>query len=362
MKSHDIANLRLTAQLITPHDAISPGELVSQLVAMQAQDYAGALWSIGLRLPGLTRADIEQAILERQIVRTWPMRGTLHFVASEDIHWLLKLLTPRVISSIAARYRQLELDDATFLQSRKLITKALEGNKILTRNELLEVLNQGGISTEGQRGIHILGRLSQEQLLCFGPHQGKQPTFVLLDEWIPTHKDLQRDEALQSLTERYFTSHGPATLKDFVGWAGLKITEARLGLELAGNTLQKITIEGIDYWLSAKVDPELQPSTQTYLLAGFDEFMLGYKDRSAALPTQYSNLICPGNNGVFYPTIVIDGQVSGTWKSSLKARSCLITPQTFYELSQNQKKAIDVAASPYASFIEKPVMVGWPDN
>src|SRR2546430_4221202 len=176
MTKQEIANLRLCAQYIACSEETTPGELLSRLGAMQAQDYAGALWSIGLRLPGLTRAGVEQAIIDKQIVRTWPMRGTLHFVAAEDVRWMLKLLTPRIIAGAAGRHRQLELDESVFLGSRQLLTRALEGKKQLTRQTLFEILERGGISTAGQRGIHILQRLSQEQILCFRPHEGKQPT------------------------------------------------------------------------------------------------------------------------------------------------------------------------------------------
>ena len=359
MINREIANLRLQAQFIARPEVASPGELLARIGAMQAQDYPGALWSIGLRLPGFTRADVEQAIVDRTIVRTWPMRGTLHFVAAADIRWMLKLLTPRVMSATAGRYRQLELDQAVFLRSRELITQALAGNKILPRNELYAVLEQGGVSTEGQRGIHILRQLCQDQVLCFGPHKGKQPTFVLLDEWITPQKELQRDEALQTIAERYFSSHGPATLQDFVGWTGLTITEAKIGLGLATGVLQNLTVHTKEYWMSAhmqRIEPEL---AYTYLLAGFDEFMLGYKDRSAALAPEYTNMICPGNNGMFFPTLVIDGQVCGTWKSVKKAQVCIIEAKPFFPLSAEQKTAIEVPALSYEQFIGMPVTVAW---
>jgi hypothetical protein len=362
MTNDEIAKLRLYSQYIACSKATSPGELLAHLGAMQAQDYNGALWSIGLRLPGFTRTDVEQAILDRTIVRTWPMRGTLHFVPAADIHWMLKLLTPKVISGSAGRHRQLELDEAVFLQARKLITSALEGNKILSRSELFGVLEQGGISPAGQRGYHILGYLAQQQVICFGPHNEKQPTFVLLDEWIPTSKELSRDEALQTLTERYFTSHGPATLQDYVNWTGLTLTDARNGLKLACAALQKLTVDNKEYWMSIHTPEIEEQPPQAYLLSGFDEFMLGYKDRSAALSLEYTNKICPGNNGVFYPTLVFAGQVCGTWKSAIKARGCTINPQPFYALSAEQQGAFQVPAHAYEHFIGLPVTISWPDT
>lgn len=360
MKTHEIANLRLRALLIEPSGVTSPGAILTHLGAMQAQDYNGALWSLGQRLPGRTRPEVEQAISNRTIIRTWPMRGTLHFVPAADIRWMLKLLTPRVLIASAARYRELELNEEVFLHSRQLITPALEGNKQLTRNELYEILQQGGVSPAGQRGVHILRQLSQDQVLCFGPTRDKLPTFVLLDEWLPQSHDMQRDEALKNLVERYFTSHGPATLQDFVRWTGLTVADTKIGLKLAASSLQKVLIDKTEYWMSASITGSTTETPSTYLLAGFDEFMLGYKDRSAALAPEYANRICPGNNGVFFPTLVINGQVCGTWKSTITAKQCTIEPQPFFPFSAEQKQAIETATGPYEQFTERPVSITWP--
>lgn len=353
MTIYDIAKLRLYSQFIIPHEVSTPGDLLIRLGAMQAQDYSGALWSIGLRLPGITRTDVEQAIIDRTIVRTWPMRGTLHFVPAADMRWMLRLMTQKVITSSASRHRHLELDEASFIQSEKIITKALEKDKILTRKELFTVLEQNGVSTAGQRGIHVIGWLCMKGTLCFGPHKEKQPTFVLLEDWITHHNNPEKDEALKILVERYFTSHGPATLKDFCGWTGLTIAEAKVGLDLAASVLQKMTIEGKDYWMSRNAQPV--KSTQSFLLPGFDEFMLGYKDRSAALPSEYANKICPGNNGMFMPTMVIDGQVGGTWKSIRKTKSLSIEFKPFTSLSSTEKDSLKSPTNAYEKFLGMPV-------
>src|SRR6478609_2868281 len=190
MTKEDIAQLRLYNQGITKPLFKKPEDVVKWLGAVQAQDYLGALWAVGLRMPKATEALIEKSLSNKSIIRTWPMRGTLHFVPSEDVRWMLKLLTPRIIAKCATLYRQSELDSATFKKSKKLFVKALEGGKKLERKEMYEVLERGGISTEGLRGLHILGNLAQNGLICFGNRIGKQQTFVLLDEWIPSSKSL----------------------------------------------------------------------------------------------------------------------------------------------------------------------------
>jgi hypothetical protein len=212
----DIGLTRLTHQQITGSSFTQPAEIVAGLGAMQAQDYTGALWSIGLRMTTATEQHIEQAIADRTVVRTWPMRGTLHFVASQDVRWLLPLLTPKVIAGSTGRYRQLELDDVAFARSQEVFINALQGGKQVTRDELLQQLDEAGIATTGQRGYYLLVHAAQQGLICFGVPSGKQQTFVLLDEWLPPAKPVAREEALAELTRRYFTSHGPATFMGFV--------------------------------------------------------------------------------------------------------------------------------------------------
>jgi hypothetical protein len=350
MTPHDIAQYRLYQQQVAKTRFKTPGQVVSWLGALQAQDYAGAKWSIGLRLPNATDTDIEQAIAAKTIIRTWPMRGTLHFVAPEDVRWLLALLTPRIIAQTAGRYRQLELDNAIFARSKEVFTKALQGGKQLTRDEMQQLLERTNISTGGQRGYHILCRSAQDGLICFGAPRGKQQTFTLLDEWAPPTKHLERDEALVELARRYFTSHGPATIPDFVWWSGLTVTDARAGLEMVKAQLSRETVNGQTYWMSSDRPASADDAPTTYLLPGFDEYLLGYKDRTAVLEAVHAQKVTPGNNGVFNPIIVIEGCVVGTWKRIFKKDTVVIETAPFTPLSQAQSHAITVAAQRYGRY------------
>jgi hypothetical protein len=350
-----ITHHRLAGQQIAPVARKGPGEVVAWLGAMQAQDYPGALWAIGLRLPTATETDVAQAIADRTIVRTWPMRGTLHFVAAADVHWMLKFLTPRIIAGATRRRQQLELDDATFARCEKVFVRALQGGHQLARDELLGSLQRARISVTGQRGYHILWRLAQEGLICFGAHQGKQPTFALLDEWAPKTRSVERAEALAELARRYFISHGPATVHDFAWWSGLKISEARVGIETTAAHLASETIDGKIYWMSPG-RPALRPaSPRVHLLPGFDEYMLGYQDRSAALDPQHAQKIVPGGNGMFMPTLVINGRVAGTWKRVVKKKSVVITAAPFVSLKKAEGRALAAAAERYGRFLNLPV-------
>jgi hypothetical protein len=350
MIASEIAPLRLCNQQIAGTDFTMPGEVVSWLGAMQAQDYAGAKWSIGLRLPAATDETIEEAIANKTIIRTWPMRGTLHFVAAEDVRWLLDLLAPRIVAQNARRYGQLDLDEAIFSRSYKALVKAMQGGQQLTREEAYEALEQAGISTAGQRGYGILQRAGMDRLICFGVRRDKQPTFVLLDEWLPVSKILAREEALGEVAQRYFTGHGPATVADFMWWTGLPAAEARAGLDMAKPLLISETIEGQTYWLSPH-QPTTMPDPATgYLLPGFDEYLLGYKDRSAVLEAQYVPYIWPGG-GMFSPTVVIDGRVVGAWKRTLKKDKVVVTISPFTSLSEAQSQALSAAVKPYSRFV-----------
>jgi len=283
------------------------------------------------------------------------MRGTLHFVAPEDVRWMLALLSPRIVASAATRHRQLELDEAVFRRSRTLLEKALRGGKLLTRDAAYELLEHAGIPCSGQRGYHILWKLSQDAVLCCGPREGKQPTFVLLDEWVPRSEAWTPGEPLAEIARRYFTSHGPATLADFVWWTGLKITDAKKALALVGDDLEQVEAEGDSYWMSRSLSG-VKPSKQdVHLLPGFDEFLLGYKDRSAMLDPEHAARIVPGNNGMFMPMLVIDGRICGTWKRALGRKATKLSLEPFRELGKTEMRAFIHAAGCYGDFLGLPV-------
>jgi hypothetical protein len=359
MQSRDVARLRLRAQGIDRPSATTPEAVVAHLGAVQAQEYAGALWTIGLRIAGATRAVVERAIGERTIVRTWPMRGTLHFVPAADARWMLELLTPRIMKGAEGRHRQLELDAAAFRRSRMLVERALKNEPVMSRGAIFAALEAGGVLTTGQRGIHILQRLSMERMICYGPHAEKQPTFALFDDWIHTSRQLDRDDALRTLAERYFRSHGPATLRDFVGWTGLTVADAKTGLHLAQPSLERVTTGSGELWMSNEPRARETPASAAHLLPGFDELMLGYKDRSAMVAPRHAGRIVPGSNGMFLSTLVLDGQVCGTWRRSTSAKGVVLEASPFGRPSAGQKKSFDVPRARYADYLGMAATLVW---
>lgn len=350
MTSSELLRERLSNQQISSHQFQTPGEVVKWMGAVQAQDYLSALYAVGLRMNQTTEAAVEKAIADKTIIRTWPMRGTLHFVAPEDAKWMLALLTPRIISRTQGIYRQSGLDKNVFAKSRKLVTKALQGGKQLGRKEIYEILEKAKISTAQTRGLHILGFLAQEGLICFGPRIGKQQGFVLLDEWVPAGKNLNGDEAVAELTRRYFTSHGPASLQDFVWWSGLTVSTAKKGIELVKKGLVEEQVNGQIYLMSEHT-PLNKKMQSTYLLPAYDEYLIAYKDRAAALETIHTRNVLT-INGIFNPSFIIDGKVEGTWKRTIDKNEVLIEIFPFNPLSEIKKKAITRVAKQYSNFLQ----------
>ena len=287
------------------------------------------------------------------------MRGTLHFVPAADARWMLELLAPRVVKGAAGRHRQLELDDEAFARSRTIVERALATRGVMTRTALYAELDRGGVSTAGQRGIHILQRLSMEAMLVFGPHDEKQPTFALFDEWIGESVRLDRDDALRTIAARYFAGHGPATLRDFVWWTGLTVKEAKLGLELARPSLERMVVSDDELYLAAGRPASAETAQRAHLLPGFDELLLGYRDRSAVLAPDDAERICPGGNGMFLSTLVLDGRVIGTWRRSARATSVTIVATPIDALTARRKKEFVEPAERYGRFLDVPVTLTW---
>ena len=343
------AHQRLRNQSIARTTFAQPSEVVAWLGAVQAQDYLGALWAVGLRTQNAVEADVEKALADKTIIRTWPMRRTLHFVAAADIRWMLELLTPRMVNGMARRLHvHFGLDEATFGRSKDLFIRALEGGKQLSRTAMYEALEAGGIAAGEMRGLHILSRLAQDGVICFGMREGKQQTFALLEEWAPTAKQMERDAALAELARRYFTSHAPATLQDFIWWSGLTVADAQAALKMAKPQLVKEVIEGQTYWLASSQPAAKEKSPKAYLLPAYDEYTVAYKNRSAVLNPLYAK---QSGNGIFSSTIVIDGQVVGTWKRTMKKDTLIITPSPFEKLSKPNVRALAEAADRYGKFL-----------
>jgi winged helix DNA-binding protein len=335
-----------------------PADVVHRLCAVQAQDYGQSLWAIGARLRASTVGKVERAIEERAILRTWLVRGTIHFVLPGDVRWLLMLAAPRLVAADARRGAQLGLSDAQIDRCAELLSDVLSGDRRLARPDVFRLFAAAGIETTGQRGYHILVRLARSGLICLGPMQGKQPTIVLLDDWAPraAARDLTRDEAIALLASRFAIGRGPVTEQDLARWAGVPVADAARGLR-AADALARRTLDGVEYWLAADQADGPAPSAgrgRTYLLAGFDEFFLGYKDRADVIDDADVHDVVPGANGVFRPLIVTGGRIVGTWSRSVRRDELTLSLRPFGAQAGGLERTVAAEANRYRAFLDLP--------
>lgn len=352
----DVASQRLYNQHIAQQTFEKPVDVVQWLGAVQAQDYGMATWAVGLRLQNAADNTIERAIANGEILRTHVMRPTWHFVAPNDIRWLLALTAPRVKAASASWLRKLELDDTLFSRSNTALIRALQGGKQCTRPELVAVLKDAGIALEdGFRATYIIMCAELDGILCSGAKRDKQITYALLDERVPPTNPLKREEALHKFVTRYFTGHGPATLQDFVWWSGLTSADAKSGIESA-HLLHEVR-NGQAYWFSATTPLVKENAQIAYLLPNYDEYIVGYKDRNAIFDVSHTHKLDSRGNILFNNTIIVNGRAVGIWKRTIKKDSVLLTLNPFTAVSEEEIHAITRAAHRYGAFLEKTVEI-----
>jgi hypothetical protein len=351
MNNFDILRLRLYNQRLSTTMFKNPSDVVGWLGAVQSQDYAGAKWALGQRIKNATDYAIEQAFNEGSILRTHVMRPTWHFVKPEDIRWMLALTAPRILTLSATYFRKLELDNATFKRSNAVLIKALQGGKQLTRAELTSVLKQNGIASEDLlRFTYLIIYAELDGVICSGPRRGRQFTYALLDERVPNTRTLEHDEALAELAKRYFVSHGPATLQDFVWWSGLTMADARKGLDSIRSNLISEVENGQTYWFANSTTTRV-PSPTVHLLPDYDEYTVGYTDRRAIFDASHTKKLDSRGSELAQYTIVLDGHIAGTWKRTLKKSEVVIEVAPFSALTKAEKGAAADAAERYGKFL-----------
>lgn len=352
MNNQEIVLRRLNNQQIASPTFQTAVDLVRWMGAMQAQDLPMVKWAVGVRLPDATQQLVETALNKGDILRTHLLRPTWHLVATDDIWWLLELSAPQIKTSLGSRHRELELSDETVNRGLAVIEKALSDRQNLTRNQLIAELERANVATDANRGYHMLVLAELEGLICSGVPAGKQNTYTLLAERVPKRSSLNREEALAKLAKRYFTSHGPAALPDFVWWSGLSVGDARRGLEMVQSDLVSETIDSETYWFSDQTFTPPSGQALVYLLPAFDEFIISYRDRSAALPHENFNKVV-SNNGIFRPMIVVDGQVVGIWKRAIKKKQVVVEASLFVGVDDHTRNLIEEAAGQFGEFLQK---------
>jgi hypothetical protein len=316
--------------------------------ALQAQEYGPAKWGLALRsVAGMTDATIERAIDKGRILRTHLLRPTWHFVAATDIRWMLDLTAPHVHRTMASYDIQLGLDAAVMTRATGVIERALGEHRYLTRRELGTHLERAGLPGKTRELAHIAMHAELDGVICSGPRRGKQSTYALLSDRAPRAKSLPRDEALAELTRRYLRSHGPATIRDFVWWSGLKTSDAKRGLEM--NRARSGDVDGIQYWtLGRESIGTLRGKGTLHLLPIYDEYLVAYRDHHVVPRPAYLM-------GNFQHSLVIGGQVAGTWRTSAGRNGVAVQVETLRPLSDSERRMVAREARRYSRFLDNPV-------
>jgi hypothetical protein len=346
MTQTDIASLRLFNQQLLDPQFSSPKELVRHMGAMQAQDFPMAKWAIGCRLPDATEETVEAAVDRGDIVRTHVLRPTWHIVPAQDVKWMLELTAPQIQKAADYMNKHLELTPAIFRKTNKLIEKHLAGTQ-LTREEIMERVRKAGINVDALRAAHIMFDAELKGLIVNGPMRGKSFTYGLLEERVPKPVTLKKTEALATLARRYFTSHGPATMDDFRWWSGLLSADVKSAMQSVKPEFSSEVIDGKEYWFKPPSHPAVSPSI--LFLPAYDEFMVGYKDRSASLETKYVRATITVN-GIFKPVIVVNGKVIGNWKRLVQKGKLHIETSFFKTAYRVRKYDMKHALEPYAHY------------
>ena len=355
MTDLDILRQRFYNQHLTGAGLKAPEDVVRWLGAVQSQDYAGAKWSVGQRVEHATDAGVDEAFANGKILRTHVLRPTWHFVTPADIRWMLQLTAPRVHALNAFYYRKLELDQAVLTRAHMLFTQALQGDKQLARLELASVLRDAGIVADKLRLAYIMMHAELEGLICSGAVRGKQHTYALLEERVPPAKPLPHDEALAELARRFFASHGPATLKEYIRWSGLSAADAQASLTLIKQQLEHVVVDDQTHWLSATMPPAPDEPMVAYLLPEYDECVLTYK--SITMPDLPWTISPDAWKDIWYRPVIIDYKRAGTWRRTPTKSAIVVETNLFATLDPVQTQLLEEAVARYGVFMATPASI-----
>jgi winged helix DNA-binding protein len=350
MRHSDIGLKRLRTQRLAGPPLSRAIDVVAWLGAVQAQELPVAKWSLAQRARGVTNATVERDLAAGRILRTHVLRPTWHFVLPQDIRWMVELTAPRINAKMAYYDRQLELTDAVYRRCNRLIGRALSDGRHRTRRELAAVLQSGGVAVHPQRLGHIMMRAELDLVVCSGAPAGKQQTYALVEQRAPRSRSLARDEAIAELAQRYFTSHGPATLKDYMWWSSLTAADVRRSVEIAGSKLKRETVEGRTYWSSGAIRGAREASPRALLLQGYDEFIVGYTESKDAL--NLAGLTGAARLGQlsFLHAVAIQGQVVGHWRRA-PGDAATLELQLARSLARAERRALDAEVKRYGVFL-----------
>jgi Winged helix DNA-binding domain len=349
-----LAALRAAAQLLhRPGTARHPADVARAICGAQAQDLAAGRLAFRARSAHLRAVEVDRArTVERSLLRTWAMRGTMHLIATEDAAWLLPLFERAFADNSVRRLAQLGMDPSTQEHGLREIGKALEADGPLTRGELVERLGRKGVALDSSTRLHLFRLAIARGIACLGPDAGSQTCLVGAREWVGERPPHRRDAALRELARRYLRAFGPATEADFAGWAGLGLREIRFALAGIGGELIEERLGDATAW-RLKRAARRPRRTIVRLLPAWDTYLMGHRDREFIAEPGRWRRIMPGG-GLLRPAIVVDGVAAGTWRLRRGASRLKVEVQPFADLTRAEGEQIAEEVIDLGRFEGKP--------
>lgn len=348
-----ITHIRVASQQLEQPRPGSPRDLVSWMGAIQAQDYEMAKWAIGIRLRSATLQAVNEALAAGDIIRTHVMRPTWHFVAAEDIRWMLTLSSRRIKAAVKsyAKGHFGVVDESLSTKCLRHIEKILEGNRSLTKQEIGAELHKAGLLPDTDCVNLFLTLAEQEGIICNGIDKGRKITYALLDERVPPTPPLCREEALARLATRYFQSHSPAQPNDFAWWSGLSATECKQAIGLIESDLICETYGSQTYYIHQSWQGKKESEKILRFLPSFDEYLISYKDRTAVLPLEHHPKAF-NRFGTFYPVLLYNGMIVGNWSRPVKKNATAIEMTFFDKKPRIPAKLVQQAEEQVSKFYQ----------
>lgn len=357
MRSEEVVRRRMHSQRLWGPPMASPEDVVGWLAAMQSQEIALAEWAVAQRTRLVNKAAMDQAVANGTILRSHLLRPTWHFVLPADIRWLLELTRPRINALNAFSYRRFGLDEAVFAKTNAVIAAALDGGRQLTRKELASILHGAGITASGLHLAYVLMRAELDAVICSGAPRGRQQTYARLEDRVPSAPSLDRTAALAELTRRYFTSRGPATLRDYLRWSSLTAADGHEGLEMVGSLLQREVVDGRTYWFAPAAPGAVPPSPWVDLVQGYDECIMSYSESKDVLRLKGTTGRLLTGEAVFTHAILLDGRLLGHWRPVVGTSRVAVDAHFYRPLNAAENDAFEAAADRYGRFVGLPVVL-----
>lgn len=341
LKAAEVCRLRLASQFLVRPLGGAAADLVRALGAVQAQDFSGAKWAVAQRIAGGTDARVEADMAAGTIVRTHVLRPTWHFVAAEDLRWMLALSAPRIAAAMASYNRTLGLTGDVFRRSTDAIARALEGGQHLTRRELRTVLDRAGITASGQRLARLVMQAELDAVVCSGPRRGTEFTYALVDDRVPPTRVRDRDESLADLATRYFATRGPASPHDFAWWSGLAVADAKRAIQLVGPVLEPIDVDGRSLWRHRGQEAGGRRTPMAHLLPNYDEYFIGLRDRSAIAGRVGGVELVSGGDALTSHVALVNGELVGAWKRAVDARQATVSLRLAARITEAERRLLE---------------------